>query len=77
MTHPKETKVPEALAEADLDNVTGGFEAWPTKVSGPQLKSDSTEMVGKHTASDMTQLSKGPIAGPLLARSLCNNEVVE
>lgn len=78
MTHPKETNAPETLDEAELDTITGGFEAWPSKVTGPQLKSDSNEMTGQHTtAGDMKLQPKGAAAGPLLARALCDNEVVE
>lgn len=78
MTQSNEAKAPEALDEAELDNLAGGFEAWPSKVSGPRPKSDSNEMTGQPTtAGDMKVTSKSAAAGPLLARALRNNEVID
>ena len=78
MTHADKTPDPSALDDSELDSVTGGFEAWPSKVTGPQLKSDSDAMMSQERSSgDLKAPNTGPVAGPLIAKSLCNNEVIE
>ena len=59
---------PEILNDADLEDITGGFEAWPAKWVGPQLTTDDVE-----TAEAETRKKAGH-STPLLLKAVVENE---
>ncbi len=71
MANPDAPKTPETLNDADLDDATGGFEAWPAKWNAPVTKT------GAHAVATDSLGTENALAGPLIQKSLCNNEVVE
>ena len=56
MTKSDQTPKAEVLDDADLDNLNGGFEAWPAKWKGFSLngKGDSSNNVAGITADQKT-----------------------